>query len=157
MADIGLEFSLRGDGFCAPQSTLHPGSPLCTPAQEAGSVPCLLQQSTFPPQSQDGLRKMPEGSSLGFLAPGSGATAGQEEGGFGQTGKMPLSPVCAQAGRGSGGPTWAAAHRHVLTGVCIMVIGQSQMHATLLLQCDTLAEAPILFQASERQGKARPQ
>lgn len=102
-------------------------------------------------------QKDARGQLLSFLAPGSGAMAGQEEGGFGQTGKMPLSPVCAQAGRGSGGPTWAAAHGHVLTRVCIMGIGQSQMHATLLLQCDTLAEAPILFQASERQGKARPQ
>lgn len=37
-----------------------------------------------------------------------------------------------------------------------MGVRQSQVHAALLLQGDALTEAPILFQASERQGKARP-
>lgn len=37
-----------------------------------------------------------------------------------------------------------------------MGIGQSQVHATLLLQCKALTEAAILFQASGRQEKAKP-
>lgn len=39
---------------------------------------------------------------------------------------------------------------HILTGVCIVGIGQSQVHATLLLQCEALGEAAILLQASGR-------
>ena len=66
-------------------------------------------------------------------------------------------PIRAQAGGVSSRPTWTAAGGHDLTGVCIMCVGQSQVHSALLLQCDTLAEAPVLFQASERQGEARPQ
>lgn len=37
-----------------------------------------------------------------------------------------------------------------------MGIGQSQVNATLLLQCKALTEAAIFFQASGRQEKARP-
>lgn len=37
-----------------------------------------------------------------------------------------------------------------------MGIRQSQVHATLFLQGEALTEAAIFFQASGRQGRARP-
>ena len=55
------------------------------------------------------------------------------------------------------GPRGQLPMGHILTGVCIVGIGQSQVHATLLLQREALAEAAILLQAPGRQERARPQ
>ena len=60
-------------------------------------------------------------------------------------------------GQGAAGSCGQLPTGHILTRVCIMGIGQSQVHATLFLQREALTEAAILFQAPGRQGRARPQ
>ena len=60
-------------------------------------------------------------------------------------------------GQGAVGSCGQLPTGHVLTRVCVMGIGQSQVHATLFLQREALVEAAILFQAPGRQGGARPQ
>lgn len=54
------------------------------------------------------------------------------------------------------GPCGQLPMGHALTRVCVVDIRQSQVHATLFLQCEALAEAAILFQASGKQKRARP-
>lgn len=53
-------------------------------------------------------------------------------------------------GEGAAGSRGRLPTGHILTGVCVVGIGQSQVHATLLLQREALGEAAILLQASGR-------
>lgn len=173
MPTLAWGFSLRGNSFWAPQPIFPPQAPLSLHAsppsprpgvQERGFLPCLPQLPTSYPWASSHPTPEPRwalkdarGQLLSSLVQGPWAAASKEQGGFGQPDWADAAlPIHVQAGRVSCGATWPAAQGHALTRVCIMGVGQSQVHATLLLQCEALAEAAILFQASGRQGRARP-
>ena len=157
VGDPGLGLSLTGGGLWAPQ----PGSPPWLFSRHpcpGGRVPPLpAPAARFPPQSQMGPERC-QRQLLSSSAPRlrSCSWLARSRVGLARRAGATL-PIRAQAGGVSSRPTRTAACGHVLTGVCIMCVGQSQVHSALLLQCDALAEAPVLFQASERQGEARPQ